>query len=251
MKISIVTVCFNSEKYIANSIESVLNQDYDNLEYIIIDGVSSDKTVSIINSYGNKISKFISEPDDGIFDAMNKGISLATGEIIGILNSDDVYANNSILTKIAWSFQKSCCEVLYGDLVYVKQKNTDEIVRKWITTKYIPGSFKTGWHPPHPSLFVSNEVYKKHGNFRVEFNLASDFEIMLRFIEKERVRSHYLPEIIVKMRIGGASNKNIKSIIKQNIDCYRAFKANSLRVSILYPFYRLIPKVKQIIKRSI
>lgn len=249
MKISIITVCFNSEKFISQAIDSVLNQSYEDIEYIVVDGNSNDRTIDIVKSYGNKIAKFISEPDDGIFDAMNKGINLANGDIVGMLNSDDLYADNTILSKVVECFKNLSCEMLYGNLVYVKQENTEKIVRKWIPNKFELNSFKKGWHPPHPSLFVAKKIYEKYENFRLKFNLAADFELMLRLFEKEKVTNHYLPSILVKMRMGGASNKSFFSILKQNYDCYRAFKANDIEVSIFYSFYRVLPKLKDRIKK--
>ena len=245
MKVSIITVCYNSEKYIKTAIDSVLNQDYKNIEYIIVDGDSSDNTKDIIKSYGNKISKFISEPDKGIYDAMNKGIKLATGDVIGTLNSDDLYVDNKVVSKIVSEFNKSDAQILYGNLFYVKKDNTNSIVRNWKTGKYRPDSFKKGWHPAHPTFFVKNDVYKKFGFFNLNYHLAADFELMLRFLEKHKIKSIYLNETIVKMRLGGATNKNFKNIFYQNIECYKAFKNNNLSVSILYPVYRLVPKLMQ------
>lgn len=247
MLLSIITVCYNSEKFIKHAIESVLNQDYPNIEYIIVDGGSSDNTLNIVKSYGSKITKIISEPDKGIFDAMNKGISLASGDIIGMLNSDDLYLDNKVISKVVESFKTYACKIIYGDLVYVKKDDINCIVRRWITKEYKQAAFKKGWHPPHPTLFVTKDTYELFGNFKLKFNLAADFEIMLRFIEKEKLKSYYLPQTLVKMRMGGASNKGIKSIFRQNIDCYKAFEENGIDVSILYPIYRLIPKIKQLI----
>ena len=152
MKVSIITVCFNSEKYIQTAIESVLNQNYDDIEYIIIDGGSTDSTIEIIKSYKDKITTFISEPDKGIYDAMNKGLKLASGEIIATLNSDDLYIDNTILSTVVDSFNKNKCEIVYGDLFYVKQDNTNYIVRKWITKQFTQGAFKKGWHPRHSNV---------------------------------------------------------------------------------------------------
>jgi len=245
MKVSIITVCFNSEKHIKTAIESVLNQDYDDIEYIIIDGGSTDNTIEIIKSYKDKITTFISEPDKGIYDAMNKGLKLASGEIIATLNSDDLYIDNTIVSTVANSFIKNKCEIVYGDLFYVKQDNTNSIVRKWNTKQFKQGSFKKGWHPPHPTFFVHKSIYLKYGYFNLKYKLAADFELMLRFLEKHKTISFYIKKPLVKMRLGGATNKNLKNIFNQNIECYKAFKNNSLDVSVLYPVYRLIPKLFQ------
>jgi glycosyltransferase involved in cell wall biosynthesis len=248
MKVSIITVCYNSEKYIESAIESVLSQDYADIEYIIVDGNSNDKTIEIIKKYQDRIQKFISEPDSGIYDAMNKGLKLATGDVIGLLNSDDLYINNSILTKVANCFKTYQCDILYGDLYYVKPDNPEIISRIWRTKSFRPGSFKKGWHPPHPTFYVKKEIYLKYGYFDNRYKLAADFELMLRLLEKFKVKSYYISEPLVKMRLGGATNKNFKNIFNQNIECYKAFKSNNLDVNIFYPLYRLIPKLSQFFK---
>jgi glycosyltransferase involved in cell wall biosynthesis len=248
MKISIITVCYNSEKYIQTAIDSVLQQTYEDIEYIIVDGGSIDATLSIIKPYQHKISKFISEPDNGIYDAMNKGINLATGDIIGTLNSDDLYVDEQVLSQVNEIFQNSKSDSLFADLFYVDKEDTNKIIRKWKTKEFIPGSFKKGWHPPHPTFFVKRDVYNKYGLFDLRYKLAADFELMLRFLEKNKIKSVYLNQPLVKMRLGGATNKNLKNILHQNIECYKAFKKNELDVSIFYPFYRLLPKFAQFLK---
>ncbi len=248
MKVSIITVCFNSEKTIENSIQSVLNQTYSNIEYIIIDGGSTDHTIDIIHKYTSHISKFISEPDKGIYDAMNKGLKLATGDIVAILNSDDFYIDISIIDSVVSYFKSNSTDSVYGDIIYVNKENVKKTVRYWKSKKFKLGSFQFGWHPPHPTFFVKNEVYKKYGYFNLEFQLAADFELMLRFIEKYKIATAYIPKAFVKMRTGGASNKSLKNIFNQNVECYRAFKINELKVSILYPIFRLAPKLLQFFK---
>lgn len=248
MKISIITVTYNSAATIGDTIESVLKQSYPDLEYIVIDGVSKDHTMEIVNSYLPKFKgrmKCISEPDKGIYDAMNKGLNLATGDIIGILNSDDLYTDNKVIEKIISLFEMTSVDCVYADLYYVNKENTNQIVRHWVTNEYIPGAFKKGWHPAHPTLFVRKEIYRKYGLFNLDFSLAADFELMLRLFERYNITSAYLPEPIVRMRLGGATSKNIQNIIKQNIECYKAFKTNKIKVSVLYPFYRVLPKLKQ------
>lgn len=249
LKISIVTVCYNSEKYIRTAIESVISQDYQNIEYIIIDGNSSDNTIEIVKSYGQKISKFVSEPDKGIYDAMNKGIKLATGDIIGTLNSDDLYFNDNVISKVAESFQQNTNQILFGNLYYVKKENINSVVRKWISNDFIQNSFKRGWHPPHPTFFVRKKVYEKFGAFNLDYKLAADFELMLRFLEKHKLNSIYLDQTMVKMRLGGATNKNLKNIINQNIECHNAFKINNLKIPFFYSCLRLAPKVFQFFKK--
>jgi glycosyltransferase involved in cell wall biosynthesis len=250
LKVSIVTVCFNSENYIKDAIESVLNQTYKDIEYIIIDGGSIDKTIDIVKSYGNKISKFISEPDKGIYDAMNKGLKLASGAYIGILNSDDFYINNNIIEEIVKQIETNKTDSLYADLIYIKADDTNKHIRYWKSGEFISGSFRKGWHPPHPTFFVKTDLYQKFGYFNMDYALAADFELMLRFLEKEKITTQYYKQAIIKMRLGGATNKRISNIYKQNIECYKAFKKNGLSVSLLYPFLRLLPKITQFFKNK-
>jgi glycosyltransferase involved in cell wall biosynthesis len=245
LKISIITATYNSASTIADCVTSINNQTFTNIEHIIVDGVSVDNTIEIINSYPNRVKYIVSEPDNGIYDAMNKGINLATGEIIGILNSDDLYSNNFVIETIINEFKTKKVDCVHADLYYVNQNNTNKIVRHWRTKDFTLGAFKKGWHPAHATFFVRQEVYEKYGLFNLDFSLAADFEFMLRLFERYKISSSYLPEPIVRMRLGGATSKNIKNIIKQNIECYRAFKVNGIKVSPLYPFYRLFPKLKQ------
>jgi len=248
LKISIITVCYNSEKHIKTAIESVINQTYLDIEYIVVDGASKDRTVDIIKSYGDKITKMVSEPDKGIYDAMNKGFQLATGDYLALINSDDFYMSNDAIENVVNELNKKQTDSLFADLIYVEENNTDKQVRYWKSNEFVKGSFKKGWHPAHPTFFVKNEIYKKYGYFDLSFKLAADFELMLRFLEKYQISSCYLSKPIIKMRLGGATNKNFKNIYNQNIECYRAFKVNDLSVSILYPFYRLLPKIIQFFK---
>lgn len=245
MKISIITATFNSSSTIADCISSVNNQTYQNIEHIIIDGFSTDNSLEIIKNTPNRTTKVVSEKDNGIYDAMNKGIRLASGDIIGILNSDDLYYDNLVLEKVANIFKKTKVNCIHADLYYVNKVNTYQIVRHWRTSDYIIGAFRKGWHPAHPTFFVRKEVYEKYGLFNLDFSLAADFELMLRLLDRYHITSFYLPEPIVRMRLGGATSKSIRNIIKQNIECYKAFKVNGLKVSPLYPLYRLLPKLKQ------
>ena len=245
MKISIVTGTYNSQEYIGDCVASITNQTYDAIDHIIIDGASSDNTVNTIKSLPNRVSKLISEQDEGIYDAMNKGLKMATGDVIGILNSDDFYNSDDVIQKVASAFENPEIDIVFGDLYYVNQKNPDKIVRKWSSGPFQNGAFKKGWHPAHPSFFVRKRVYEKYGYFDLDFELAADFELMLRFLEKHRLKSIYIPIPLVRMRLGGASNKNLGNIAKGNNECIRAFKKNSIDASVLYPIYRLLPKLKQ------
>ncbi len=245
MKISIITATYNSAHSILDCLSSVNNQTFQNIEHIIIDGISTDNTLEIIRNTPNRITKIISEPDFGIYDAMNKGIKLATGDIIGILNSDDFLASEDILELIAHTFEKEKCDAIFGNLDFVASNDSKRIIRKWKSSNYHAGSFQKGWHPPHPTFYVSREVYEKFGNFDISLNVSADFEIMLRFIEKNNINISFLDETIVKMRYGGESTGSLMKIIKGNRNILKAFKKNGIEVSPFYPFIRLIPKFKQ------
>ena len=230
MKVSIITATYNSAKTIVDTILSVNKQDYDDIEHIIIDGGSKDNTLELIKSTPNRVTKIVSESDKGIYDAMNKGIALATGDIIGILNSDDFYISTDVITSVVKEVLQGGYDAVYGDLEYVDEEDTDKVVRYWKSKYYKAGLFKKGWHPAHPTFFVKKEVYNKYGNFNLKYKIGADYEIMLRFIEKNRIKVAYIPETLVKMRVGGASNQSIKNIIKANIECYNAWKDNGLSI---------------------
>lgn len=247
MKISIITATYNSSTTIAECIASISNQTYQNIEYIIIDGASTDNTVEIIKNTPNRITKIISEPDKGIYDAMNKGISLATGNIVGILNSDDFLASNDIIEVIAKTFERENCDAIFGNLDYVASKNSDKVIRRWISSPYVLGSFAKGWHTPHPTFYVKREVYEKYGVFDISLNVSADFDIMIRFLERYKINSYYLNRVIVKMRYGGESTGSILKIIRGNLNIMKAFKKNEIKVPLFYPFFRLLPKLKQFI----
>jgi glycosyltransferase involved in cell wall biosynthesis len=248
MKISIITVVYNNAITISSAINSVLNQSHFDIEYIIIDGESTDGTLEIINKYQNKISIIISEKDKGIYDAMNKGITMATGDIIGILNSDDLYNSNSILEIVNEEFQKDKnLQILYGDLVYVAKNDISKIVRKWNSCEYYPDFFEQGNVPPHPSLFLKKEIYKTVGLFNLEYKLASDYEFMLRVFKNYSFKIKYLNQIFVKMRLGGATNKNLKNIYLGNKEILNAWKNNSLKTPTLFIFKRLFKRILQYI----
>jgi glycosyltransferase len=249
MKLSIITVVYNNEKTIADAIESVLNQSYKNIEYIIIDGNSSDHTLDIIRSYGASISKLVSESDKGIYDAMNKGISLATGEIIGILNSDDLYADVNVLKDVMNYFKSSPrTDILYGNLVYVKRNQIENIVRRWDSKPYFPSFYEKANVPPHPTLFLKSKVYELSGNFNLSYKLASDYEFMLRVFKKYNYNIVFINRLMILMRLGGATNKNFKNIINGNLEILRSWRENNLKIPFLFIPLRVYKKLLQYIK---
>jgi glycosyltransferase involved in cell wall biosynthesis len=231
MKISLVTVSYNSASTIRDTFESILNQTYKDIEYIVIDGASTDGTLDIIKAFEPKFNgrmKWISEPDAGIYDAMNKGIRMATGNIIGIINSDDFYTNQFVIANIVNHFHKYDCEAVYGDLLYVDKENVNQICRYWRAGKYKPNSFKWGWMPPHPAFFCKKTVYEKHGLFVTDFKSAADYEFLLRVIHKGKIQVVYFPRIIVKMRLRGTSNISLKNRLTGNKEDRRAWKINNI-----------------------
>jgi glycosyltransferase involved in cell wall biosynthesis len=229
LKVSIITVVFNGVQTIRQCIESVLGQDFPFIEYIIIDGNSTDGTQEVIRSYGNAIGRFVSEPDSGIYDAMNKGIQIASGDVIGILNADDFYAYPSVIKEVVNQMTKGNFEACYGDLQYLDASNEEIVKRQWISGKYNSGAFLNGWMPPHPTFFVRKEVYDKLGKFRLDLGSAADYELMLRFIHKGRISITYVPKVLVKMRIGGVSNSTLKNRLAANRNDLKAWKINNLR----------------------
>lgn len=249
MKISIITVVFNNEKTIKMAIESVLSQSYFNIEYIIIDGGSTDKTVNIIKEYIDQVDYFNSEKDNGIYDAMNKGVKAATGDVIGILNSDDLYQDINVLETVMNQFnQEPSIDIIYGDLVYVKSDNLEKIVRNWKSKSYYSNFFENGNVPPHPSLFVKKSVYEKAGLFNSDFKLAADYEFMLRIFKKNSFNSKYINRVMVKMRLGGATNQSFSNVKRQNLEILKAWKHNELKVPFLLMVFRFCKRLIQFIK---
>lgn len=253
MKISVITVCYNSAKTIKDTMLSVNQQLYKNKEHLVIDGNSSDNTLEIIKKNSSKETIIISEKDKGIYDAMNKGINLAKGDIIGILNSDDLYANNNVLSKVASVFRKNNkIDSCYSDLIYIDKINISKIIRYWKSSNFIQGSFSKGWSPPHPTLFVRRSVYKLFGNFNLSYRIASDADLMIRFFETHKIKSLYIPEVWVKMRTGGISNRSIKNILTQNLEILSILKANGFNVnSLIFLLKKFFFRIKQFKKNLI
>jgi glycosyltransferase involved in cell wall biosynthesis len=248
MKISIITIAYNSASTIEDTIRSVVSQNYTNKEYVIVDGLSKDDTKEIISRYAEHIPVFVSEKDKGIYDAMNKGVRLATGDIIGILNSDDFYADENVLSEVASIFEKTGCDGLYADLVYVNRHLSDKVIRTWVAGEYHHGKFLKGWMPPHPTFFVKREFYEKYGTYSLELKSASDYELMLRFIHKHQIKMAYLPRTIIKMRAGGQSNVTLMNRIKANMEDRLAWKMNGLHPSLFTLTRKPLSKVFQFLK---
>ncbi len=245
MKISIITITYNSAATLEQTILSVINQSYKNIEYIIIDGLSTDDTLKIIGKYKEKISKVISEKDSGLYDALNKGIAMATGDVIGLLHSDDFYIDNNVVQKYADIFENQRPDAVYADLYYVNKDNTNKIIRKWKSGTYHKNSFLYGWMPPHPTFFVKREMYNKFGNFNTQFKSAADYELMLRFILKNKIKISYLPEYTIKMRVGGKSNITVANRVNANLEDRNAWIINGLKPAFYTLYLKPLRKISQ------
>jgi len=253
LKISIITVAYNCKSVLNHCLDSVAAQSYDNIEHIVIDGASTDGTLSLLNSRRNNLAMIVSEPDDGIYDAMNKGIKLAKGDIIGFLNSDDFYASNEVLSRVASVFKDDpSLELCYSDLTYNDQVDTSRVIRYWKSSNFILGTFSKGWCPPHPTFFVRRSMYERYGNFDLSYSIASDIELMMRFLEVHKRNARYIPELWVKMRMGGLSNKNIKNIVDQNLEVLRALRSHNLSANPISFFAnKIFLRGKQFFQRPI
>lgn len=227
MKVSIVTATYNSASTIKDTFLSVKQQSYKNVEHIIIDGASTDNTIQLLHDLDHS-GPFLSEPDKGIYDAMNKGVKMATGDIVGILNSDDFYPQNDVIEKVVKAFEVGDCDAVYGDLMYVDALQVKKFLRKWIAGDYKKKLFLKGWMPPHPTVFLKREVYEKYGLFNLNFKTSSDYELLLRFMFKNNIRVKYIPNILVHMRAGGHSNKSLRNRMAAHKEDYLAWKSNDL-----------------------
>jgi glycosyltransferase involved in cell wall biosynthesis len=243
LKISLITVTHNAESTIERCIRSVINQTYKNIEYIIIDAVSTDKTGQVINKYKNYIHYYLSEPDKGIYDAMNKGINAATGNVIGMINADDYFADERVLQDVAEAFGAQEVPVVYGDIDYVDA--SDKIIRKWRSGKYSHGMFNRGWMPPHPTFYCKRELFDKFGYYSLDYGTAADYELMLRFMHQHQMPAHYLKKVMVKMKIGGVSNKNINNRVKGFLNDFRAMKKNGISMPLFTILLKPMRKIRQ------
>ena len=251
LKISIITVSFNSQSTIRQTIDSVFSQDYQNKEHILIDGKSKDWTLEIVEFCKEKLDYFISEDDDGIYDAMNKGIKVATGDIIGILNSDDFYPDNNVISKVAEVFNKTKCDCLYGDLVYVKSTFARKVVRYWKSGNYTKKRIKQGWMLPHPTFFVRKKIYEKYGLYDTKLKSAADYEMILRLLYIRKLKVEYIPQIMVKMRLGGKSNRTIINRLRANYEDNMAWKLNNLYKPYFIRILKPMLKLKQFFNKPI
>ena len=252
MKISLITVTYNSGNTLKYTFDSVLKQLYHDIEYIVIDGNSKDNTVSIIKKYELLFKgklKWISEPDEGLYDAMNKGIRMATGDIVGILNSDDFFTSNRVLQEIATTFKKNKeLDAIYGDIHFVNPDNLQKCVRYYSSRVFKRELMRLGFIPAHPSFYIRRECFDKYGLYKTDYKIAADFEFLLRVIYKQKIRTKYLPMDMVTMRTGGASTSGIKSYVGIMKEHLRAFKENEIYTNVGLLSLRYIYKIGEIIK---
>lgn len=221
LKISIVTAVYNNRETVVGAIESILTQSFSNVELVLIDGGSTDGTLNALSTYRDRISAFVSEPDDGIYDALNKGIRLASGDVVGFLHADDLMADEHVLKRVADAFADPDVDAVYGDLVYVRRNAPSEVVRYWRAGQFDIEQLRWGWMPPHPTFYVRRHVYERLGGFDVTYRIAADYDCMLRLL-MSGIRVRYLPHLLVRMRVGGASNQSVSNVLLKSREDYRA-----------------------------
>jgi glycosyltransferase involved in cell wall biosynthesis len=249
LKVSIITAVYNNKEHIADCIRSVLGQAYPEVEHIVIDGGSTDGTVDIIRGYEKNITTWVSERDKGMYDALNKGILMATGDIIGLLHSDDLFHSSDTIAHIVNTFEGSNCDAVYGNLVYTQRDNPDKVIRYWRSKPFKQGMLWKGWMPPHPTLFVKKERYKNEGTFRTDFRIAADYDFMLRLFSYNDLVSSHLDEIVTRMRAGGASNRSLRNIWLKSKEDYIALRENHVG-GFLTLFLKNMQKVFQFVRKE-
>lgn len=244
MKVSVITVCFNAAETIVDTIDSIRAQSHPDVEYIVVDGGSTDETLSIIERNRDVISVLITGPDNGMYDAANKGISAASGEVVGMLNADDFYADTDVLRDVA-STVMGGSDAVYGDLHYVDRENPQTIKRNWVSGAYDRKSFLSGWMPPHPTFFLRKRAYEKYGMFRLEFKSAADYELMLRMLYRYSLKPGYIDRVMVKMRVGGKSNVSLSNRIRANREDRKAWSINGLKAAWYTLYLKPLSKLTQ------
>jgi glycosyltransferase involved in cell wall biosynthesis len=228
LSISVITAVFNRADTIGQALDSVQTQTLANVEHVVIDGASTDGTVAVLESRRERISVLVSEKDAGIYDALNKGLGLATGDVVGLMHSDDFFADERVLEKVAAAFSDPNVDGVYGDLDYVAKDKSERIIRRWRSGPYDPTKLAWGWMPPHPTLYLRRSVIEKWGGFDTSFHIAADYDQMLRYLAKGRIRLAYIPEVLVKMRVGGESNRSLSRIVRKSREDYRALRRNGV-----------------------
>jgi glycosyltransferase involved in cell wall biosynthesis len=228
MKISVITAVYNNRDTVAQALDSALAQTHPDVELIVIDGGSTDGTLQVLHGYADRLAVLVSEPDRGIYDALNKGIARASGEVVGFLHSDDLFADTAVLSRIAAAFADPEVDAVYGDLLYVSKADPSRVVRTWRAGAFTPAKLARGWMPPHPTFYVRRAVYAQLGGYDTSYRIAADYDCMLRLLGKGGLRAAYIPEVLVKMRVGGASNRSLKNILQKSREDYRALRKNGV-----------------------
>ncbi len=231
MKITVITATWNSETTIEDSLQSFAAQDYKNTEYLIIDGASTDSTLDIIKEKGKRVDRVVSEKDNGIYDALNKGIAMATGDVVGFLHSDDLFAHSSVLSRVAEAFELKGVDAVYGDLNYVSKLNTNKVIRHWKGGEYSREKIRNGWMPPHPTFYMKRSCYESFSAFNLDYRIAADYDSILRYLWRQQLSAAYIPDVLIKMRVGGESNRSIRNIINKSKEDCKAMLENGLPVA--------------------
>lgn len=228
LKISVITATYNREDTVQDALDSVSNQTYRAVEHVVIDGASTDGTLEILERNRNRVAILVSERDDGIYDALNKGIGLASGEVVGFLHADDLFASDTVIGRIAAAFRDPTVDAVYGDLVYVSRTDTNRVIRRWRAGPFSQARLRWGWMPPHPTFYVRRSVYERLGRFDTCYHIAADYDCILRFLGRGGIVPAYIPEVLVKMRVGGASNRSLANIVRKSREDYRALRENQV-----------------------
>ncbi|MGQ1890672.1 glycosyltransferase family 2 protein [Thermophagus sp. OGC60D27] len=248
-KISLITVTYQSAKTLESTIESVRNQNFVDLEYIVVDGGSTDATINILKKNEDIVNQWISEPDKGLYDAMNKGIQMSTGEVIGFIHADDVLATPDVLSRVIDRYVETDFQLLYGDLQYVSPNDINKVVRYWRSGSFRPQRLQWGWMPPHPTVYFSRQLLELVGTFNIEYRISADYEWLLRALSVPSLRVEYLPEVMVRMRTGGLSNRSIRNVIAKSSEDLRALRTNNVG-GMRTLFFKNASKLTQFVRRN-
>lgn len=250
MKISIITVCFNAEAHIDETLRSVVMQDHRDIEHIVVDGASTDGTMAKVERYREVLAHVVSEPDKGVYDAMNKGLRLATGEVVAFVNAGDMIARRDVLSAMVKEFERNDADVIYGDALMVDPEDITKVKRYWRGGEYDRENFRKGWMPPHLGTYIRRNAYQRFGHFREDLKVSADYELMFRILYKHRLRARYVPKVLVRFRLGGVSNRSLAHVWRANLEVFKAWKLNGEQVSPLIVVRKPISKLWQYFKRS-
>ena len=250
LKISVITAVYNREATVADAIKSVASQNCPDFEHVVIDGMSSDGTSEIVDSNRDTIDVSIREADSGIYDALNKGITASSGDVVGFLHADDLFADDSVILRVQQKFQSGDYDAVYADLIYVDSEDPDRVIRYWESGEYFISKFRYGWMPPHPTVYVKREIYEKFGNYRIDHGSAADYECMVRLMFRHQISVGYIPEVAVKMRVGGESNASIKNRVSANSADRAAWVENGLKPPFGLRFTKPFRKIPQFFRRQ-